>query len=67
MFVVKDVLSKLKPIVTKDKLLVSVAAGVKLKDLQVTNAMYFFFLLFAFLYFVVYAVILVGTERVSIL
>ncbi|XP_014489731.1 pyrroline-5-carboxylate reductase [Vigna radiata var. radiata] len=31
---VKDVLSKLKPIVTKDKLLVSVAAGVKLKDLQ---------------------------------
>ncbi|QCD97025.1 pyrroline-5-carboxylate reductase [Vigna unguiculata] len=31
---VKDVVSKLKPIITKDKLLVSVAAGVKLKDLQ---------------------------------
>ncbi|BAT85141.1 hypothetical protein LR48_Vigan03g209600 [Vigna angularis] len=30
----KDVVSKLKSIITKDKLLVSVAAGVKLKDLQ---------------------------------
>ncbi|CAJ1914456.1 unnamed protein product [Sphenostylis stenocarpa] len=31
---VKDVVSKLTPIITKDKLLVSVAAGIKLKDLQ---------------------------------
>lgn len=39
---VKDVVSKLTPVITKNKLLVSVAAGVKLKDLQVTNAVYFF-------------------------
>ncbi|KAJ1404195.1 Pyrroline-5-carboxylate reductase [Sesbania bispinosa] len=31
---VKDVVMKLKPLLTKNKLLVSVAAGVKLKDLQ---------------------------------
>ncbi|XP_050883025.1 pyrroline-5-carboxylate reductase-like [Lathyrus oleraceus] len=31
---VKDVVLKLKPLLTKDKLLVSVAAGIKLKDLQ---------------------------------
>ncbi|KAK7286696.1 hypothetical protein RJT34_21881 [Clitoria ternatea] len=31
---VKDVVLKLKPLLTKNKLLVSVAAGVKLKDLQ---------------------------------
>ncbi|ESW34097.1 hypothetical protein PHAVU_001G124300 [Phaseolus vulgaris] len=31
---VKDVVSKLTPVITKNKLLVSVAAGVKLKDLQ---------------------------------
>ncbi|TKY62692.1 Pyrroline-5-carboxylate reductase [Spatholobus suberectus] len=31
---VKDVVSKLTPLLTKNKLLVSVAAGVKLKDLQ---------------------------------
>jgi len=49
---VKDVVSKLTPIITNNKLLVSVAAGVKLKDLQVTNAVYFFFFLFAFVYFV---------------
>lgn len=30
----KDVVLKLKPLLTKDKLLVSVAAGIKLKDLQ---------------------------------
>jgi len=33
---VKDVVLKLKPLLTKDKLLVSVAAGIKMKDLQVT-------------------------------
>jgi pyrroline-5-carboxylate reductase len=33
---VKDVVLKLKPLLTKNKLLVSVAAGIKLKDLQVT-------------------------------
>ncbi|KAK7336472.1 hypothetical protein VNO77_17014 [Canavalia gladiata] len=32
--VVKDVVLKLRPLLTKNKLLVSVAAGVKLKDLQ---------------------------------
>nr|ABN07987.1 Delta 1-pyrroline-5-carboxylate reductase; NADP oxidoreductase, coenzyme F420-dependent [Medicago truncatula] len=31
---VKDVVLKLKPLLTKDKLLVSVAAGIKMKDLQ---------------------------------
>ncbi|GAU17899.1 hypothetical protein TSUD_330250 [Trifolium subterraneum] len=31
---VKDVMLKLKPLLTKNKLLVSVAAGIKLKDLQ---------------------------------
>lgn len=35
---VKDVVLKLKPLLTKNKLLVSVAAGVKLKDLQVTES-----------------------------
>lgn len=32
---VKDVVLQLRPVLTKKKLLVSVAAGIKLKDLQV--------------------------------
>lgn len=39
---VKDVVLKLQPHLTKNKLLVSVAAGVKLKDLQVTKCNIFF-------------------------
>jgi len=39
---VKDVVLKLKPLLTKDKLLVSVAAGIKMKDLQVTKIQSFF-------------------------
>lgn len=35
LFTVKDVVLELKPLFSKKKLLVSVAAGVKLKDLQV--------------------------------
>lgn len=38
---VKDVVLKLKPLLTKDKLLVSVAAGIKMKDLQVTKSNHF--------------------------
>ena len=43
---VKDVVSKLTPLLTKNKLLVSVAAGTKLKDLQVIECSIFFFLPF---------------------
>ena len=45
---VKDVALKLKPLLTKNKLLVSVAAGVKLKDLQVSESYLFFFNCFFF-------------------
>jgi pyrroline-5-carboxylate reductase len=43
---VKDVVLKLKPLLTKNKLLVSVAAGIKLKDLQVTVYLIIFLLHF---------------------
>lgn len=46
---VKDVVLKLRPLLTKNKLLVSVAAGIKLKDLQVTECT-IFFLSFCFVY-----------------
>uniref|UniRef100_A0A2P2NFG7 Uncharacterized protein n=1 Tax=Rhizophora mucronata TaxID=61149 RepID=A0A2P2NFG7_RHIMU len=35
-FSVKDVVLQLRPLLTKKKLLVSIAAGVKLKDLEVS-------------------------------
>jgi hypothetical protein len=37
---VKQVLLDLKPLLTEEKLLVSIAAGIKMKDLQVSSHFY---------------------------
>lgn len=42
--IVKQVLLELKPLLTEEKLLVSIAAGIKMKDLQVSSHLLLIFL-----------------------